>query len=325
MCNASNFLYEREFSIQHIMGCGSARSGCDGGYAHQGYLALMDGVALERDVPYLCEGEGTLSCQQWPWGTAVPQACDATSQFVSVDSFFRLPLQGSVADRVAAMATELSSNGPLAVDFCVRDNFFDFWSTDKNRIYTDADGCKHGATVGGHMAVVVGFSSAVDASGGETPYWTLLNSWSDSWADDGYFYMERGVNLCGVENKASAVNVTVWPDRTMLGTTLPIQNASFRDVEVTETEDDIGIRVPLGTFLIVVCSLVVLLAIVCVVVLLLWLRHRDLRKIVRSQRPNFVPVPDIPRQPFRDAHYEVHESTGTEPSVVGQPSQTPFV
>ena len=137
--------------------------------------------------------------------------------------------------------------------------------------------------------------------------------------------MERGVNLCGVENKASAVNVTVWPDRTMLGTTLPIQNASFRDVEVTETEDDIGIRVPLGTFLIVVCSLVVLLAIVCVVVLLLWLRHRDLRKIVRSQRPNFVPVPDIPRQPFRDAHYEVHESTGTEPSVVGQPSQTPFV
>jgi hypothetical protein len=31
-------------------------------------------------------------------------------------------------------------------------------------------------------------------------YWLIANSWDTWWADDGYFRIKRGVNLCGIEN-----------------------------------------------------------------------------------------------------------------------------
>merc|ERR1712039_1161641 len=116
------------------------------------------------------------------------------------------------------IAAELIAHGPLAVDFCVRDNFFSFWVSDKTRVYTDADGCKHGPIVGGHMAMLIGYGER-QQSGREVPYWTLQNSWSHNWADAGYFYMEKGVNLCGLENKASAPDVIVTRANTTFTTT----------------------------------------------------------------------------------------------------------
>jgi hypothetical protein len=35
-------------------------------------------------------------------------------------------------------------------------------------------------------------------------YWLIANSWDTWWADDGYFRIKRGVNLCGIENYVSA-------------------------------------------------------------------------------------------------------------------------
>merc|ERR1712032_1731995 len=99
---------------------------------------------------------------------------------------YRLPLQGaeSAAD---VMATELITSGPMTVDFCVRDNFFSFWTVDARRIYTDDDGCRHGPSVGGHMAMLIGFGVR-SQDGRDLSTWYLQNSWSDAWGDSGYFY-----------------------------------------------------------------------------------------------------------------------------------------
>ena len=45
---------------------------------------------------------------------------------------------------------------------------------------------------------------------GYTPdYWIVRNSWSQDWGDDGYFYLERDVNACGVASYISYVSKTL--------------------------------------------------------------------------------------------------------------------
>ena len=45
-----------------------------------------------------------------------------------------------------------------------------------------------------HAVVVVGY----------TPdYWIVKNSWGTNWGQDGYFYLERGKNACGINSYAS--------------------------------------------------------------------------------------------------------------------------
>jgi len=47
--------------------------------------------------------------------------------------------------------------------------------------------------------LVVGYDETSDGS----KYWIVKNSWGESWGDEGYFWIERGTNMCGLSDCAS--------------------------------------------------------------------------------------------------------------------------
>lgn len=57
-----------------------------------------------------------------------------------------------------------------------------------------------------HAVLLVGYG--VEPTTGEK-FWTVKNSWSDTWGEDGFFRIRRGTNECSIESMA--LKVTAIP------------------------------------------------------------------------------------------------------------------
>ncbi len=105
--------------------------------------------------------------------------------------------------------------GPLSVGFKVEEGFKDFtggvYSTETCEGLTAVDV--------NHAVSAVGFDVWVDKDTGvETPYWIIKNSWGVEWGKEGYFYMEKGKNMCAIAECAA------YPDLTGIAATPPKKN-----------------------------------------------------------------------------------------------------
>ncbi|XP_038221123.1 cysteine proteinase 15A-like [Zerene cesonia] len=55
-----------------------------------------------------------------------------------------------------------------------------------------------------HAVLIVGYNTFIDkTTGKQTPYWIIKNSWGKSWGDNGFYYLVRGRNACGIASDIS--------------------------------------------------------------------------------------------------------------------------
>ncbi|EAR95088.1 papain family cysteine protease (macronuclear) [Tetrahymena thermophila SB210] len=92
----------------------------------------------------------------------------------------------SVGKTQEAIMTEIQTNGPVEAAFTVYEDFLNY----KSGVY------KHvtGKALGGHAIKIVGWGVE-----NNTPYWIVVNSWNQTWGDNGTFKILRGKNECGIE------------------------------------------------------------------------------------------------------------------------------
>lgn len=130
-----------------------------------------NGIASEADYPY----------------KAVDQDCtvDPTDYILDVGT-------GSVnitAGDEVELAQAVWSKGPVSVAFEVVDGFSDYTSG----TYTSTT-CGNTSSDVNHAVLAVGYGT--DENGMD--YWIVKNSWSTDWGNEGFFNIERGVNMCGI-------------------------------------------------------------------------------------------------------------------------------
>jgi hypothetical protein len=79
--------------------------------------------------------------------------------------------------------------GPATTGFTI---YADFMAWDGHGVYKWDGKSKE---EGGHAVVIMGWG--IDAAAG--PYWIVRNSWGDYWGENGYFKIQRGTNMCSIE------------------------------------------------------------------------------------------------------------------------------
>lgn len=93
----------------------------------------------------------------------------------------------------AAMLRALYNVGPLSIAYEVVDDFMHY----SGGVYS-SKACNNTSQDVNHAVLAVGYGT-LDG----TDYWLVKNSWGADWGVDGYFMIERGVNMCGLSDCVS--------------------------------------------------------------------------------------------------------------------------
>lgn len=166
-------------SEQQIVDCAQAfnNHGCDGGLPSQAfeYIRFNHGIELESEYPYVGRDE---KCRFDP--SKVVATVTDVHNFTQGD-------EGGIYDAVGTI-------GPVSICF---DVVMDFQHYSKG-VYSSTS-CHQDSKHVNHAVLAVGYN--VTAS--NEPYWIVKNSWGPDWGLDGYFWIERGKNMCGLADCAS--------------------------------------------------------------------------------------------------------------------------
>ena len=174
-----NVLSEQQIAscTKNPMDCGGT-GGCGGGITQLAYQGIIGvgGLASEWTYPYLSYQGMNYACM-FSNKTTPPVA--TLSGFQTLPSNQLTPLMNAVAQQ-----------GPLAVSVDAS-----AWSDYETGVF---NGCNQDTPDIDHAVVLVGYGT--DSSSGMN-YWTIRNSWSPSWGEDGYIRIMRNTENppCGVD------------------------------------------------------------------------------------------------------------------------------
>jgi len=162
-------------SPEDMVACDKLNFGCDGGYLNRAWLYIKHtGLVTDACMPY-ASGSGTE-------GPCLKKCADG-SAFMKTKAHTIGAIHG-----VEAMQTEIMTNGPIQVAFMVYKSFFSYRGGVYSKLANEVQ------PEGGHAVKMVGWGTM-----NGTDYWTVANSWGNSWGDKGFFKILRGENECTIE------------------------------------------------------------------------------------------------------------------------------
>jgi cathepsin B len=169
-------------SPQDLVSCDSDNYGCSGGYLNLAWQFMQDtGVLTDACYPYTSGDGDTGTCKATASGNCPSKKGSET--------YYKSQAAQDFSNDVAKIQTEIMTHGPVEVAFDVYQDFFSYTSG----VYTH----QSGGLAGGHAVKMIGWGVTND--GKNTPYWIVANSWGTSWGQDGFFWILRGSNECGIE------------------------------------------------------------------------------------------------------------------------------
>jgi len=187
-------------SVQQMVSCDSKNYGCMGGWPIDAfnYVQQAGGLAHEDSYPY--KGQ-TGSCDENQLQDTLVSGTQPTE--IEYGAYCgNYGTWGCSDQDEEALAASVETYGPHVV--CVNASPWQYYTGG----VLSADVCNtdygNGRRVLNHAVILTGY----DMSGGqEGNYWSIKNSWSTSWGDNGYIHLEMGQNTCGVMNDALYVEL----------------------------------------------------------------------------------------------------------------------
>lgn len=210
-------LFNHNLSTQQLMACQN-RDGCNGGSPEEAMVWLARSrtrLMLESKYPYQQSSGGYVDTKCIKRGVVGVQigSVKSLAQFIPEDD----PDPQILRQNILNMKRELLERGPF---YCAMTVYEDFMSYSGTEVYSK----KSSYIMGGHAIEIIGYCNAgVDPRNGfEKAYWICKSSWGDDWPLEskikGYFTIEMGKNMCGIESRAGIATPELF-------TTLSFENA----------------------------------------------------------------------------------------------------
>ena len=205
-------MWSIELSPQQIVSCTPSTGtygsdGCDGGFTEGAYEYVQSapGLANSFFIPYqqsLTASDATKPCM-----TAQVAAINGADEmlqggYAQVSGYtYATPPCTSGACTSQDLDTLAASLEETLISICVN---AENWNDYIGGVMSSAQCGGMDADDQDHCVMATGFNSA------PTPYWIVRNSWSSTWGEYGYIYLDMSTNTCGLADDATIPTVELY-------------------------------------------------------------------------------------------------------------------
>lgn len=204
-----------KMSVEQIVDCDGVQSnssenadcGVYGGWPYLAIQYVQNAGGIEREEDYVyCSGVGKTPCEpceapgynKTKCGPPIPycalkDSCQAKINPEKFISNLKVVDWKRTSENETDIAEQLMSIGPLSI--ALNAEMLQFYHKGIfDPIICDPKNLDH-------AVLLVGFGVEKSKIFGTKPYWTVKNSWGESWGEKGYFRILRGKGKCGVNTQ----------------------------------------------------------------------------------------------------------------------------
>lgn len=214
----TNILYD--FSVQNLMAC-FERNGCDGGHPEMACIWLentQNPLISSKTSKYVQERGGYVNTnchkdknfhknKKENFAVVLQNSTYSVAEFIPEENYDKVILKNNIDN----MKRALYETGPF---YCALSVYDDLYEYDGLSIYKKG---RNATLFGGHAIEIIGYcEKGVDKRMGfkESGYWICKNSWGLNWpletALTGYFMVEMGRNMCGIESRCGFADCVIY-------------------------------------------------------------------------------------------------------------------